>query len=234
MLVWILLLSLAGAARATEAIAQSGRLIHSDSFARGLAQWVVEQQPGGTVTAEDGRLTITDKGGCTVWFRERLDAPVLIEYHVTMASSHRVSDLNCFWMATDPERPDDLFAPGHTRDGSFASYDSLRTYYAGCGGNTNTTTRFRRYDGTGNRPLLPEHDLSAPEFMLTPDHTYRIALVALDDGRVQFYRDGVLVFDFVDPEPLKSGWFGLRTVKSRMVVSDFSVTALEPFPAGAR
>ena len=33
-----------------------------------------------------------------------------------------------------------------------ATYDTLRTYYVGYGGNANTTTRFRRYDGTGARP----------------------------------------------------------------------------------
>lgn len=194
-----------------------------DDFRHGLAQWVVEQQPGGTVTAADGRLVIADTAGCTVWFRERLSAPVTITYTARVSSASRVSDLNCFWMASDPARPDNLFAAGHARDGRFAGYDTLRTYYVGYGGNTNSTTRFRRYDGTGAKPLLPAHDLAAPEFLLQPDHDYRITLSVTADGRVRFSRDGAVVFDWQDPEPLQCGWFGFRTVHSRIEISDFQV-----------
>jgi Domain of unknown function (DUF6250) len=194
-----------------------------DDFRAGLTQWVVEQQPGGTVSAADGKLIIDDAGGCTVWFRPRLQAPLTISYTARMSSASRVSDLNCFWLATDPVRPDDLFAAGHGRDGKFATYDRLSTYYVGCGGNTNSTTRFRRYDGTGTRPLLPEHDLTASEFLLEPDRDYRITLSVTADGRVQYRRDGIVFFDWQDPEPLRRGWFGFRTVHSRIEIRDFQV-----------
>jgi len=198
------------------------RVLFEDRFTTGLSNWVIEQQPGGTVTIENGALVIADEGGCTVWFKQRLEAPVVISYTATVSSKARVSDLNCFWMATDPARPADLIAPGHARTGAFATYDNLRTYYAGYGGNANTTTRFRRYAGDGSKPLLPEHDLSAPVFMLKADHPYRIELVVVG-SRVQYLRDGELVFDFTDPEPLASGWFGFRTVKSRIEIRDFQV-----------
>jgi len=194
---------------------------HTDDFTTGPSNWVVEQQPGGTVTIEDGTLVIADEGGCTVWFKKRLEAPVVITYTATVSSKARVSDLNCFWMATDPSRPGDLLAPGHSRTGAFATYDTLRTYYAGYGGNVNSTTRFRRYNGDGTKPLLPEHDLSAPEFLLKPNHPYRVALVVFGN-RVQYQRDGELIFDFTDRDPLSSGWFGFRTVKSRIEIRDFS------------
>lgn len=197
----------------------------SDDFSLDLRHWVVEQQPGGVVAVVNNGLVIGDEAGCTVWLREPLQAPVTISYVAEVRSSGRVSDLNCFWMASDPARPDDLFANGHAREGKFAGYDSLRTYYVGYGGNNNTTTRFRRYDGSGARPLLPEHDLTAPEFLLRPDHAYRITLVAGADGRVQFLRDGEVVFDWTDPEPLRRGWFGFRTVNSRIRISDFQVRA---------
>ncbi len=214
---WLLLPGLLlGGLRAETPLLQEG-------FTQGLGQWVVEQQPGGTVTTDGGRLVIADKGGCTVWLRQPLAAPVRIAYTARVTSGGRVSDLNCFWMATDPARPDDLFAAGHRRDGKFASYDSLRTYYVGYGGNTNSTTRFRRYDGAGNRPLLPEHDRSTPEFLLKADHDYRIEVSVSADGRVRFVRDGVAVFDWQDPEPLRRGWFGFRTVDSRIEISDFQV-----------
>lgn len=232
MRIWVSLLLLPAALLTAEPAGGPGALLHADDFRHGLANWVIEQQPGGTVTAENGRLVINDAGGCTVWLRPRLAAPVLITYTARMSALARVSDLNCFWMASDPARPDDLLAAGHARDGRFASYDSLRLYYVGYGGNNNTTTRFRRYDGRGARPLLPEHDLSAPEFLLKPDHAYRITVVAGADGRVQFSRDGTVVFDWPDPAPLRSGWFGFRTVQSRMEISDFQVHAGPP-TAGA-
>jgi len=198
-------------------------LVALTAFAATDSPWVVEQQPGGTVTIRDGTLAIDDAGGCTVWYKMELKAPVTIRYEARVLSSGRVSDLNCFWMASDP-RHADLLAPGHGRDGKFATYDALRTYYVGYGANDNTTTRFRRYDGSGARPLLPEHDRRAPEFMLQADHWYQIELVATADGHVQFSRDGEVIFDVHDPALLQSGWFGFRTVHSKIEIRNFSVS----------
>ena len=203
-------------------------LLFRDDFRNGAAQW---RQEGHNSRLEfaNGRMTVTNKTGLTLWFRERLTVPVTISYTARVLSTGRVSDLNCFWMATDPAQPGgELFPAGVGRTGEFALYDTLRTYYVGYGGNNNTTTRFRRYDGTGARPLLTQHDLSAPAFILKPDHAYRITLVAGADGRVQFIRDGEVVFDWQDPEPLRSGWFGLRSVDSRIEISDFRVHAGGP------
>ncbi len=197
-------------------------ILHADSFDGDLSRWIVEQQPGGTVSIEEGSLVIADEGGGTVWFAEPLEAPVVITYRVKASSAARVSDINCFWMATQPAHGEDLFAEGHGRTGAFATYDVLQTYYVGYGGNYNGTTRFRRYTGDGARPLLPEHDLSADAFMIEPDHEYEIHLVAAG-GRAQFYRDGELLFDYEDDEPLTRGWFGFRTVLSRLVIDDFKV-----------
>lgn len=225
---WLLFLALLPGCQGSETP------LFSDGFKHGLDHWRVEQQPGGTVTTSDGKLVIADRGGCTVWWREPLVAPVTITYVAKVTSAARVSDLNCFWMASDPARPDDLFAAGHQRDGRFGTYDSLRTYYVGYGGNNNTTTRFRRYDGSGARPLLPEHDLAAPPFLLKPDHPYAITLVAGADGRVQFIRDGEVVFDWTDPRPLQRGWFGFRTVNSRIEITNFSVHRGVPSRAAPR
>lgn len=207
--------------------------LFQDDFRNGLSAWVVEQRPGGSVVIAGGRMLINDAAGCTVWFREALVAPVTIRYRAKVSSAGRVSDLNCFWMASDPARPDDLFGPGHTRTGKFGTYDTLRTYYVGYGGNTNSTTRFRRYDGSGARPLRAEHDLTSPEFLLQPDHVYDIMLVAGADGRIQYIRDGEVLFDWTDPAPLRRGWFGFRTVWSRIEITDFQVQAGTP-GAGAR
>jgi hypothetical protein len=192
-----------------------------------LSNWVVEQMPGGRVAGEQGELVIEDAAGCTVWWRHRLTAPVEITYTATMIRAggpvDRVSDLNCFWMARDPRTPENLFAPGHGRTGKFETYDDLETYYVGYGGNENSTTRFRRYEGAGVKPLRPEHDLQEERFLLEPNRPYQIRLVAKPDGTVQYYRDGELVFDFRDPHPLREGWFGFRTVWSHMRISEFAI-----------
>lgn len=199
----------------------------TDEFTDGLGRWRIEQQPGGSVTLRDGALVIDDAAGCTVWLAEPLEAPVTIRYEARVSSASRVSDLNCFWMASDPRRPD-LLAAGHDRDGRFGTYDGLQTYYVGYGGNNNTTTRFRRYDGTGARPLDPRHEKLTQEFLLQPNHSYRIELTVARDGHVEFRRDGETIFTFDDPTPLLRGWFGFRTVHSRIEIRHFSITASAP------
>lgn len=196
----------------------------ADDFSRDLSRWAVEQMPGGRVQIEDGRLAIEDAAGCTVWFREKLRAPVTIRYRARVSSRSRVSDLNCFWMARDPRNAEAPFADGNRRSGKFADYDSLATYYVGYGGNANSTTRFRRYDGKGARPLLPEHDRSAPEFLLEADRDYRIEILVAADGTTRFARDGETVFEYRDAEPLTEGWFAFRTVHSRIEIDDFEVS----------
>jgi len=201
-----------------------------DEFDHGLAQWTSEQVSGGSVATREGALVIEDVGGSTVWFRRRLIAPVEISYDaevVVAGGPHdRLSDLNCFWMAQDPGKPDNAAPAG--RSGRFPDYDSLLTYYVGYGGNENTTTRFRRYDGTAARPLLPAHDLRAPEFLLQPNHVYHVRIV-VRDGTTEFWRDGVRIFSFIDPSPLTSGYFAFRTVRSHLAIRHFVVA--RPAPA---
>ncbi len=205
----------------------TGTPVARDDFSTDQGRWVTEQMPGGKVTIGGGALVIEDAAGCTVWWREKLTAPVVISYEATVIDAggphDRVSDLNCFWMASDPRQPD-LLAPGHGRTGKFETYDALRTYYVGQGGNTNTTTRFRRYAGGGLKPLRPEHDRQEPAVLLKGNQPYRITLMALADGTVRYYRDAELIFEFKDPAPLKEGWFGFRTVQSHLRIRDFTIS----------
>ncbi|AKC84178.1 hypothetical protein IMCC26134_14350 [Verrucomicrobia bacterium IMCC26134] len=204
-------------------------LIHHDHFDRDLSAWVVEQAPGGTTSIVEDQLDVDDAKGCTVWFREKLTGPIRIEFDATLIQqggpNDRVSDLNCFWMATDPAHPEDLFANSKARAGSFKNYDALRLYYVGYGANDNKTTRLRRYPGDGTKPLLPEHDLNTPEFMNVANRTLKIQVVA-DGSRIRFVRDGQTVFDFTDAAPFTSGWFGFRTVRSHLRLDNFRVYRL--------
>lgn len=187
--------------------------------------WLVEQMPGGTVSQNGNCLEIRDKAGCTVWYTRELMAPITISYDAMVVNhekpGERTSDLNCFWMATDPSHPRDFMA-AHPRSGKFSDYDSLKTYYVGFGGNDNTTTRFRRYPGDGTRPLLPQHDLRSAEFLLQPNRWYRIEVSAID-GAATYRVDGNTIFSYRDKQFLSRGWFGFRTVGAHIKIRGFAV-----------
>lgn len=206
-----------------------GEVLHEDSF-ENMSDWVPEQMPGGTTKTVNGTLEIDDAKGCTVWYRHKLKGPVMIEFEATMiqagGANDNARDLNCFWMALDPKYPTDIFK-NSDRGGSFRNYDSLRLYYVGYGGHKNTQTRFRRYNGLGERPLLPQHDLNRPQFMIIPNKTMKIQIVTLGN-HTQYLRDGEVIFDFEDRQPYQEGWFAFRTVSNHMTVDHFKVTRLIP------
>ncbi len=207
-----------------------GQRLFTDNFHSGMAQWAAELEKPGTVEARDGLLSIDVPAGCTLWFRPELRSPVMIRYQARMAQAggpnDRVSDLNAFWMATDARSPGDLFAT--KRSGQFSDYNPLRTYYVGQGGNSNTTTRFRRYIGdAADRPLLPENDLRTPDVLLRPNVWQTVELVAMGN-RIQYYCDSRLIFDFVDPDPYLQGRFGFRTTASHIQLRNFGVYQIAP------
>jgi hypothetical protein len=201
-------------------------LLFSDNFSRDLSNWVAE---GGRPELTRGEMELDTPVGSTVWLKHELSGNVLIEYDVTVlrmgGANDRVSDLNCFWMATDPAHPDDLFAAGPQREGVFANYHGLSLYYVGYGGNTNTTTRFRRYHA-GRRELLGER--TDPVHLIVPNHTYHIQLVVCD-GVVEYYCDGERLFRYEDPEPYRRGHFGLRTVQNHLSMDNFRVVRVQPY-----
>lgn len=210
-----------------------GAALSNPSFAQTemkAENWVVEQMPGGKVCFQADSIEIEDKGGCSVWLKRSLNAPVRICFTARVISNggplDRVSDLNCFWMATDPALAEGLAHTGSpTRSGAFADYDLLRCYYVGMGGNSNTTTRFRRYAGGGPRPLLPEHDLKESRFLLEGNKDYKITIESTHEG-IRYLRDGVVFFAWKDPAPLTSGHFAFRTVWAHLIIKDLKISPL--------
>ena len=204
-------------------------LVFADDFDSGFENWIPEHEKEMHLSIINGTLDINAPGGSTTWFKEKLIAPVMIEYEAVVVEkdgpNDRVSDLNCFWLATDPEYPNDFFKKSKERNGIFGNYDPMQLYYVGLGGHHNTKTRFRRYDGTGEKPLLPEHDLSDEKYLITPNAVNRIRIVVYR-GIVQYYRNGQLIFDFFDPHPYSEGYFGIRTVRNHMTVNNFRVYTL--------
>jgi hypothetical protein len=214
----LLLLSCASGPTAAPAkMARLGALQWQDAFDNGLHDWVIELEKPGVVTTSNGALEIDAPAGATLWFRHELHAPVAITFDATAIAANgpndRVSDINTFWMAHNR----DGSAPfTQHRRGAFEEYNDLLTYYVGLGGNWNTTTRFRRYIGDPeSRPLLPEHDLSSPDALLTANQKQTIALVA--NGRqIEYWRDSIRLLHYDDPDPYTRGWFAIRTTRSHL------------------
>jgi Domain of unknown function (DUF6250) len=211
-----------------------GPLLYVDDFAD-LDHWKPELEKAGTVAVRDHILTLDVPKGCSLWLKSDFAGPLLIQYEARLvkadppARNDRVSDLNCFWMATDPRNPADFFAVPQ-RTGKFSTYDQLQTYYVGQGGNTNSTTRFRRYIGQqSNRPLLPEHDLTAKQFLLTPNTWQTLQLIACNN-LIEYYRDGNRIFSYNDPAPYTHGYFGFRTTFSHLELRKLQIYRLVALP----
>ena len=113
--------------------------------------WKVESEsPDYKVSFSGDTCEILSPKGLTLWRKEKMSGNVTIEYDACVAVEgklgDRLSDLNCFWMASDP-KASDIWKRMNWRNGVFVNCYSLQLYYLGYGGNYNSTTRFRRYDG---------------------------------------------------------------------------------------
>ena len=203
--------------------------LHQDDFRHGLDNWHIEAEQPGRISAARGVLDIDVPAGVTLWFKPRLAGPLSISFEATAVAeggaNDHVSDLNVFWMASNRDGTEPVFAK--PRSGAFAEYNDLLTYYVGLGGNRNTTTRFRRYIGDPvQRPLLPEHSLGSPEVLLVPNRKQTITLIA-DRNTIEYIRDGVTLFRVDDRAPYTHGWFALRTTQNHLRVERLRI---EPRP----
>jgi rhamnogalacturonan endolyase len=215
-----------GLSASQKALTEKGKLIYSSDFSKPLdkKEWIAEIEPKDTSTVytANGNLVLNTKGGVTVWLNKLLMGNIRIEYDRTVLvegkPNDRLSDLNQFWMATDP-RNNNLF----TRSGKLELYDSLSLYYVGMGGNTNSTTRFRKYNGKGERELLQEYTDAA--HLLQPNVTYHVSILVKDD-ETSYWVNGQCYFLYKDAAILKTGYFGFRSTKSRQAISGLKIYQL--------
>lgn len=192
--------------------------------------WKVESEdPNYNVTFRGDTVEITSPKGLTLWRKDKMKGNVTIEYDacvVKETENDRLSDLNCFWMASDPLHPNDLWKREKWRKGIFANCYSLQLYYLGYGGNHNTTTRFRRYDGNKDGIANPEKrpailkEYTDNGHLLKPNYWYHIK-IANEGNRVTYYINGERLVDYRDAQPLTEGWFGFRTTLSRTRITNF-------------
>lgn len=199
--------------------------------------WVVEAEAGGYVTwSKDSVADIHAQGGLTLWHTSKMQGNVVIEYDARIVGDARVSDLNCFWMASLPTgKGDSPISPKHLKErgGAFLNSYTMQLYYVGYGGNYNKTTRFRRYDGDARgvsqaeyRPAILREYLDSAH-LIQADHWYHIRLEQID-GRVRYIIDGECLVDFVDTKPLTEGYFGFRTTLSHAQLKNFTFSSTNP------
>ncbi len=191
---------------------------------------VAAESPLTRILLRGDTLDITSPKGLSLWWDRPLEAPCTIQYRACVVVEggpcDRLSDLNCFWMA-------DQLLP----DGRFLENYRLQCYYLGYGGNYNTTTRFRRYDGdtlavtdaTRRPPVLVEYTDSA--HLLRPNHWYDVRIDVSAEGRTRYYLDDTLLVDYLDAKPLRRGWFAFRTTWSHTRLTAFRITSQGHRPA---
>jgi len=188
--------------------------------------WVAEfENPSASrLLVDKHMIEINAATGATIWFKKKLSGDLIIAYDIAVIDSggrnDRVSDLNAFWMASDPAHETPF-----SRNGKFTSYDDLDLYYAGVGGHDNTTTRFRRYRHGTDKSVLQEYTDRA--HLLEGNKVYSVKIV-VRDGRTSFSINGVQYFEYADTVPLKEGYFAFRTTRSRQRITNFRIELLSP------
>ena len=197
--------------------------------------WTVESEsPDYRVTFLGDTLDIVAPKGLTLWRKEKLKADCAVEYDVQVvdkgAVGDRLSDMNCFWLATDPQAGD-IWKRASWRSGIFVRCYTLQMYYLGYGGNSNTTTRFRRYTGDGRgvdstayRPAILK-EYTDGDHLLKANYWYHIRLQTRQ-GRTQMWVDNELIVSYLDPEPIAEGWFGFRTTWSHTQITNYRYETL--------
>lgn len=218
----IIVLIHAAIVSAQEISVKKDSLIFRDDFnTADTSNWMIEKNnsPNEIVARRNGKLLFDTYGGVTAWFVHELTGNYYIRFKRTIiingGKNDRLSDCNVFWMATDP-----LHNWSFKRKGDFGEYDSLSMYYVGMGGNYNTTTRFRRYDGKGEKKIIGEFTDSLHLLQANKEYLFEIIV---KDGRTQFKVDGQSYFYFTDPQPLSQGWFALRSTRSRQEIDDLEI-----------
>lgn len=195
-------------------------------------KWIAEDESGDSrLVQRSDTLEITAPKGLTLWYPEPLAGDYRITYEATVLMEEgpcdRLSDLNCFWAAEDPEHGDDFFARTSWRGGIFERYNSLNLFYVGYGGNGNTTTRFRRYYGNRYgapadevKPLIGEY--TDASHLLVANRPIRIE-ITVDSGRTTFRVDGEELFSRKLSPGEGDGYFGLRLLNNRTRIVNFRI-----------
>lgn len=201
-----------------------------------LKYWKAEDHSGQmSIEVAGDTLDIVSPKGVTLWYTPRLTGHYEIAYRACVlmqgGACDRLSDLNCFWGANDPQHPGDLYARAGWRMGIFQRYKSLTLMYVGYGGNHNSTTRFREYFGQGMdtkddvaRPVIKEYTDEA--HLLKPNRWMNIR-IRVEEGVTTYSVDGEELFRYAVKEGQCDGNFGLRLLENHVQVTGFRVKKID-------
>ncbi len=199
------------------------------------SNWVAESHsPKLVTTVTDNSMEIVAPKGVTLWYDKSLKGDYQISYRVKFIMEggefDRLSDLNCFWGARDPEYPKDIYERSIWRNGEFEKYNTLDLFYVGYGGNHNSTSRFREYRAEyadqgrdAVKPVIKEY--TDKENLLKPNQWMTI-VITVKDGLTTYSMDGAEIFSLEIPEGRGDGYFGLRLLQNHTIFEDFSITEL--------
>lgn len=194
--------------------------------------WVVEDHSDKAVFQTRGdTIEISTPKGLTLWYKPRMTGDYEITYSACMPMdgdpNDRLSDLNCFWGANDPQHPDNLFSRSEYRHGIFQRYKTLTLFYVGYGGNYNSTTRFRQYysglpeqNDKEVRPVIKEY--TDPEHLLKAGKWYHIRIVVKEDTSRFYVNDELLFTRKMKPQEA-DGNYGLRLLENHVLFVGFKV-----------
>ena len=201
-----------------------------------LKNWTIEDHSGEVKIIVSGdTLEITAPKGLTLWYNQRLTSDYEISYRVKMLMQSgkydRLSDLNCFWGANDPEHPGNLFERSEWRNGIFQHYKTLSLFYVGYGGNHNSTTRFRQYFAKAAdtsdaiaRPVIKEY--TDKSHLLFPNKWYDIQ-IRVEKGITTYRINGEELFRLTIKDNEGDGHFGLRLLENHTLFTNFQVKSLK-------
>jgi len=215
-----------------EPYAKNNQLIQDDFGPQSRHNWLVEaeEQLNLQDMLVDGNMEIDVSKGATVWHKNKLGGNVLIEYEATVVDeggeNDRSSDFNCFWMASDPNNPEDFFANSDWRGGIFWNYYILNLYYVGLGGHDNTKTRFRKYNGSADPQPKVIREYSQTPYLIEANKKNKVQIIHFD-GLIQYFFNGIKLFELEEEKPYSEGYFGFRTVNNHMRIHSFKVFSLK-------
>lgn len=201
-----------------------------------LKNWTIEDHSANArISVSEDTFEITAPKGFTLWYNRRLTGEYEIRYRVKVLMQSgkydRLSDLNCFWAANDPQNPQDFFARSKWRDGIFQHYKTLNLFYVGYGGNHNSTTRFRQYFGTTAdaddlkaRPVIKEY--TDKQHLLFPNQWYDIR-ICVKKGLTSYHINGKELFRLPIKGNTGDGHFGLRLLGNHVLFTDFRIREIK-------
>lgn len=198
-----------------------GKLVAAISFGNSLDSnlWQADmlRNSHNHVFTQQDTLWLDCADGVTLWLKKSLPHSYIISFDRgfptdTSGTNYRLSDVNLFWQASPTD--------SGNSSGKLEGYDRWQLYYAGIGGNYNSTTRFRKYDGSGTRLLLQEY--TQPNYLLQPNTVYHCTLL-VQPPLTQLWVNDQLWFSYTDEQPLRHGLFGIRSTKSHQWITNFNI-----------